>query len=388
MNKPPWLQSAANLVLGTDPQRRRHVSHALYTFLPYVVSVGVLQHAVHLGLLDASVGNWLAWVSVVLFVTVVALVRSGWTRRFADPVLAFPHAMGSISLCMAAYLALGVHRADTTILVAQTIVLSMFRLRPIQVLILGIYAVVLLMACGIGLTLSDPVRYPATSSWAHFVVGGSALLTLSLIGKWVSDMRVRISRQARELEEAVTTVQEMATNDMLTGVLNRRVMTELAEGEVKLIERSGASMCMVLIDIDHFKQVNDRHGHQGGDAVLKTMAKLIQSQLRHVDKFARWGGEEFLLMLPNIGPADAMAALERLRAGVQAMAIVERPGLSVTFSAGLAQAKPGESLENLVERADQALYEAKRQGRNRCLAATAELASRTLPSGIPQAVLS
>ena len=372
MNTPSWLQPVADKVLGADPHLRRHMLHALFTLLPYSVSIGVLQHAVHLGLLDQVKGAWLTWGSVAMFVTFITMVRSGWSRRFSDPVLTFPHALGSITMCMAAYLALGQHRADTTILIAQTIVLSMFRLRPIQVLILGIYGVTLVMACGIGLTVSDPVRYPATTSWAHFVVAGSALLTLSLIGKWVSDMRVRIARQARELEEAVTTVQQMATHDMLTGVLNRRMMTELAETEVRLIERNGASMCMALIDIDHFKQINDRHGHQGGDAVLKAMARLVQSQLRHVDKFARWGGEEFLLMLPNIGTEDAMAALERLRLGVQEMKLEDRPGLKVTFSAGLAQARPGESLENLIERADQALYDAKRQGRNRCAVASAE----------------
>jgi diguanylate cyclase (GGDEF)-like protein len=274
---------------------------------------------------------------------------------------------------MAAYMVLGQHRANTMILIAQTIVLSMFRLRPAQVLSLGVFTVVMLLVCIVGLSLYDPVMYAPAAGATHFIVAGSTLLTLSLIGKWVSDIRVRIGRQARELEEAVTTVKQMATNDMLTGVLNRRVMTDMAESELKLIERNSAPMCMALIDIDHFKQVNDQFGHHAGDVVLKGMAQHVQSQLRQVDKLARWGGEEFLLMLPRVGEVEATAALERLRQSVEALEFADHPYLKITFSAGFARAQPGETLEHLIERADEALYDAKRQGRNRCLMASTEL---------------
>jgi diguanylate cyclase (GGDEF)-like protein len=147
------------------------------------------------------------------------------------------------------------------------------------------------------------------------------------------------------------------------------MMTDLAEAELKLAERTGAPMCMALIDIDHFKNVNDRFGHHTGDMVLKGVARHAQTQLRQVDKFGRWGGEEFLLLLPRVSPLEAMQALERLRQAVESLAFEGHAQLRVTFSAGLAEARPGETLEHLIERADHALYEAKRQGRNRCLAA-------------------
>lgn len=368
-----WLQALANGVLGRDPHQRRHVLYIVLTLQPYLVSVGVILHSVHLGLLSARMGEFLTTVSVICFVTFFTLVRSGWSQRFADPVLTFPHALVTISLCLAAYTVLGDYRANTMILIAQAIVLSMFRLRPIQVLILGLFTVLMLMACVAGLSYLNPAKYPPSSGWTHFVVAGSTLLTLSLIGKWVSDIRVRIGRQAKELQEAVQTVQQMATNDMLTGVLNRRVMTDLAEAELKLQERTAAPLCVALIDIDHFKRVNDHFGHHAGDVVLKGVAQHAQSQLRQVDKLARWGGEEFLLMLPRINESEAMAALERLRLSVQDLAFAEHSDLKVTFSAGIAQAKPGETLESLIERADQALYEAKHHGRNRCLLARPEL---------------
>lgn len=356
----------ADLLLGSTPTRRRHVQLVASTIFAYAVTIGVMLHAVHLRILDPQVGYGLTAVSIGSFALVYALVRSGWSQRLRDPVMGFPHSLCSITFCMVGYLALGAHRADTTILIAQTIVLAMLRVRPKEVLLLGVYAVGLLLLCAVGLTWSDPQRYPPRSSMAHFLVAGSALLTLSFIGKWISDLRSRMARQAKELQEAIGTLEQMATHDMLTGLINRRVMTELVEAEVKLGDRHGTPLCLALIDIDHFKQINDMHGHQVGDLVLKAVAQNAQTHLRAVDKLARWGGEEFLLMLPSIALPDALAALERLRHDAAGLKFPERPSLSISFSAGLAQARPGENMDRLIERADQALYEAKRQGRNRC----------------------
>lgn len=156
---------------------------------------------------------------------------------------------------------------------------------------------------------------------------------------------------------------------MLTGLLNRRVMTDLAEAELKQIQRSGAPLCVVLIDLDHFKDINDRFGHHAGDTALKGFASSTAPQLRQVDKLARWGGEEFLLMLPQLSQTEAWTALERLRQTVETLVFKDHALMQLTFSAGIAQALPGESLEQLVDRADQAVYEAKRTGRNRCVIA-------------------
>lgn len=375
MNKPLWLQTLSNWVLGEDPHLRRHVFLLLITLQPYAVSVGVIMHSEHMKLLEPHMARELIVASVLTFLTVFVMVRSGWSQRFADPVLTFPHALVTIALCMAAYAQLGDNRGNVMILIAQTIVLSMFRLKPIQVLMLGVFTVITLGVFVVWTAMGVDAHSHASSGWTHFVVGGSTLLTLSLIGKWVSDIRVRIGRQARELQEAVDTVKQMATSDMLTGALNRRMMTELAENELKLVERSGAPMCVALIDIDHFKHVNDHFGHHAGDAVLRSMAQHAQGQIRQVDKFSRWGGEEFLVMLPSISAAEGMNAIERLRQSIETLEIPGYPQLHITFSAGVAQAKIGESLEHLIERADEALYDAKRQGRNRSLQAQTELKS-------------
>lgn len=388
MNKPLWLPSLSNVLLGVEPHQRRHVLLILLTLQPYAVSVGVIMHSVHLGLLDLRAAQQLTVASVLTFLTFFALVRSGWSQRFGDPVLTFPHALISIALCMAAYIQLGENRGNVMILIAQTIVLAMFRLKPMQVLLLGVFTVLSLSASIVFMMMTGSLGNSSSSVWTHFVVGGSTLLTLSLIGKWVSDIRVRIGRQARELQEAVDTVKQMATTDMLTGALNRRMMTDMAETELRLIERTGAPLCMALIDIDHFKHVNDHFGHHAGDAVLRGMAQHTQGQIRQVDKFSRWGGEEFLIMLPNIASSEAMIAVERLRQSVAALNFPGYPELRVTFSAGVAQALVGETLEHLIERADQALYEAKGLGRNRSILASADIKALTPQQAVSGEALS
>lgn len=385
MNLPPWLKAIARPLLGSEPQRARHVLFVLASTQLYVVNLGIIWHSVQLGLLQPQIARDLTIGSLLTLFTVFVLVRSGWSQRFSDPVVTLPHALVSIALCFMAYLQVGEHRASVLILVAEAIVMCMFRLRPTQMVVLGMSSVGMLLLCVLGLTWADPVRYPASTSLMHFVIGGSTLLILSLVAKWVTDIRVRIGLQSKELSQALNTLQHMATQDSLTGLLNRRIMVDLVETELKLVERHGHPMTVALVDLDHFKSINDRFGHQAGDAVLIGFANLAQSQLRQVDKVARWGGEEFLIMLPQVKAAEALTALERLRLSMGSHGFTGHPGVGATFSVGLAQARAGESLEHLIERADQALYQAKHKGRNRCQVAEHEPEADTVaaqPTGL------
>ncbi|UBV42006.1 GGDEF domain-containing protein [Deinococcus taeanensis] len=154
--------------------------------------------------------------------------------------------------------------------------------------------------------------------------------------------------------------------DLLTGVPNRRQLTVWLSG--RLHSPLGTEeLSVILFDIDHFKQVNDTHGHDYGDEVLRRTAAAVTGQLRRGTLFGRWGGEEFLVILPGAGAAEAQGVAERIRLGV-AQVRYDRP-LTVTVSLGVAQARAGDSLESLVKRADDALYGAKRAGRNQVQAA-------------------
>lgn len=192
---------------------------------------------------------------------------------------------------------------------------------------------------------------------------------------------VLVKTIARELGGALrmaTLVEEsrwMATTDALTGLSNRRAFIDWATREVLRCARYSDHFCVMLLDVDHFKQVNDRYGHAAGDAVLAAVSRLMGSVVRSCDVVARWGGEEFVVALPSTTLDGATLVAERIRAALEVHPIADPNGgqvLSVTASFGVAELEAGESLEQLVDRADRAMYAAKSAGRNRVLA-TAQL---------------
>jgi diguanylate cyclase (GGDEF)-like protein len=162
-------------------------------------------------------------------------------------------------------------------------------------------------------------------------------------------------------------LDHMASHDPLTGLLNRHAVVEAADREMARSVRHGYPLSVLLLDIDHFKQVNDTHGHDAGDAVLRTFAATVLGALRRDDVLGRYGGEEFLALLPNSGREAALAVAERIRAAVGAMT-VDHGGhtIAVTVSIGVAEVAGGDGAwSHVMQAADTALYAAKRGGRNR-----------------------
>jgi diguanylate cyclase (GGDEF)-like protein/hemerythrin-like metal-binding protein len=169
------------------------------------------------------------------------------------------------------------------------------------------------------------------------------------------------------LQRALEQLEEAASTDRLTGAWNRRRFEEAALPELALAQRRRDPLSLLMFDLDHFKRVNDTFGHGAGDAVLVGLVQTVRQHLRASDSLIRWGGEEFLVMVPATRLEGAMALAEKMRAAVAA---IDFPGIGqVTMSLGVAQYAPGESLSAWIERADQALYRAKSEGRNRSLAA-------------------
>jgi diguanylate cyclase (GGDEF)-like protein len=190
-------------------------------------------------------------------------------------------------------------------------------------------------------------------------------------------LRTRLYEQAEHL----------ATTDGLTGLLNRRTFNVQLKGRLREAHRYDRPLSLLLLDVDHFKRVNDTHGHPAGDAVLQGVAKVAQKQARETDIVARYGGEEMALILPETDARGAHAIAERLRKAVEAAAhATARGNLRVTVSIGLATWRGGgESEEALLAAADRALYRAKQAGRNRVFAAdpASTAALRDLPFGVP-----
>ncbi|NBD19840.1 diguanylate cyclase [Aquabacterium fontiphilum] len=188
-------------------------------------------------------------------------------------------------------------------------------------------------------------------------------VSLSVVGCFVLGYVV-IMRLVRRLEY-------LSEHDALTGLLNRRAIEALMDKEAQRLHRFGDPFALLLIDVDHFKRINDRLGHAAGDMVLSAVAAVLQSQAREVDHVARFGGEEFCVLLPRTDVEGALQAAERFREAVLHTVVPwAEENISVTVSVGLASTHdPGEALHGILRRADEALYRAKGEGRNRVVAA-------------------
>jgi diguanylate cyclase (GGDEF)-like protein len=166
-----------------------------------------------------------------------------------------------------------------------------------------------------------------------------------------------------ERKRAEQQIHALATTDSLTGIANRRAFMHALEGEVVRAHRYGESLALIMYDIDHFKQVNDTYGHDAGDDVLKGVARLVKSHVRATDLVARWGGEEFMVLVPQSDIAHARMVAEKLQSLIGAQRF-DRVG-AVTASFGVAVVEPHDDVGALLKKADSALYRAKEGGRNR-----------------------
>ncbi|HHH35195.1 MAG TPA: GGDEF domain-containing protein [Gammaproteobacteria bacterium] len=190
-----------------------------------------------------------------------------------------------------------------------------------------------------------------------------------------------IESEGRHLNEELARVHILSLTDELTELPNRRAFMRRLEDEVGRVQRYGYPLSLVLLDLDHFKSINDIHGHAAGDAVLRNFSNNILTIFRHHDLVARYGGEEFAVILPNTDQNGALRALQKVqkKASVTPYHYNGKTTPMPTFSAGVALYHPGEPPSSLIERADKALYQAKRQGRNRIVLADGGEVDNTSP---------
>jgi diguanylate cyclase (GGDEF)-like protein len=364
-----YLGRFADPILTTDPAQRVRLAMCLNSAIYYVIYATLLVVQIPLGFADPVLTWPLVAAELIAPVGYYAFIRAGYNQRFTgDPsLLRVQIGTGSV-FTLWAFAALGPGATAVLMCIATQVVYAMFALQPRQV-----NWFIALTLLGLGLTMAvchalQPGRYPADVQIMSFLY---ACLVVPLIGSLatrVTSMSEKLRANSRALKEALATVQDLATRDDLTRTYNRRHMTELMLLEQKQHQRSGAPLCIALLDIDLFKAVNDRHGHQAGDEVLKRFAQAARDELRASDLLARWGGEEFMVLLPDTDVAAAQQAVQRLQDQLAAMSFDDiATGLTVSFSGGITLLGPDELLDTAVERADQAMYRAKTQGRGRSL---------------------
>jgi diguanylate cyclase (GGDEF)-like protein len=222
--------------------------------------------------------------------------------------------------------------------------------------------IVLILPVHPAMGLADPSRMEMMLLCLSFAL--IALRTM-LLGYYGSAMRMRLYKMNAALGRAKHDAEKLAASDPLTGALSRRAILPLIERSLRRSIRTGVPASVAMIDLDWFKSINDRFGHLAGDQVLRRVVERIRDCSRETDVIGRYGGEEFILLLPGADPHAGARLVERVRGAISTAEWSDiGPDLEVSVSCGIASIRPTDTLDDLLARADQALYEAKRGGRN------------------------
>ncbi len=368
----PYFRRWADWMLTTDKRQRIRLAMSGIAALLMVCCLVVMNSVAAAGLASTSeVRVWTACL-VLGLIAVYAAIRSGWSRRFKDPDLTLAQILYAITCCAAAFVIAGPARGVTLPILAIILMFGIFGLTTRQMLGILLYGLVVFGVASGVVALRDEPGYPPVVAAAYVGMVVVVLLSSTFLTTRVQSTREHLRRQKSELARALEQIRELATHDDLTGLLNRRAMLDRMQLEQRRSLRSGSPLLIAQLDIDHFKAVNDTHGHAAGDLVLQRFADTVRRNVRDTDVLARWGGEEFVLLLCDTPAADAVALMERLRQAVQAMQVPVPQGggpITVTVSIGLARHTPADPLAGTLERADRALYAAKAGGRKRVVPA-------------------
>jgi diguanylate cyclase (GGDEF)-like protein len=333
----------------------------------HLINIGLLAMFVAAGTISIALVAAYAVCATCKVAIFVAASESGRTDDWQDHFVAGPYTAATCAMMLAfiyAAPAVAVVFLCAFFLIANVVA---FRARPLR----GALACALMTAGVVAVyTLAElPITLPAASMLERastLMVFAATLGRIMFINMFATRIRDSLYRRSAALETAYKRIEELAEADELTGALNRRSIMKLLDDEVVDYRLTAKSCTVALIDLDNFKQVNDRFGHLTGDEVLRTFAISIFANIRATDKFGRFGGEEFLLVLPDTDHDRGTRMLDRLRAIVEDLdwsALSD--GMTVTISAGVAALRPNETCESVLARADLALYAAKNRGRNR-----------------------
>jgi diguanylate cyclase len=333
----------------------------------YVLDAGILLIYASAGTVPVWVGPAYALCGLALMAITVLLSEIGFNERFKDHYLVAPGSSANMVILLTfAYIA---PEVGVMFLCSLFTVFSFASLRSTPIQTGMLWTAMALGLAGLFLLTDKPLAMPHGGHLERFATMTTFIVTIGrcmFLGIFSSSLKASLYQSGLKLKEAYKRIEELAELDELTGSFNRRCIMRMLDEEIARSARSGSSCSIALIDLDHFKRVNDSYGHPTGDEVLRTFAITMFANIRSVDRFGRYGGEEFLLVLPDMPNEGAGRAMDRLRAIVADLDwSAFSPGMKVTLSAGVATLKPNETTDSFLARADTALYTAKAQGRNR-----------------------
>lgn len=355
-----------SLVFTDDPKQRLRIQRFMVSAVNFVICTAFLSYGITSGMVDRVAGTLLSVYMMTQVTAFYILLRSGLNQRFADPALTMPQIVVALTCVAGAYAVLRELRGAALMLMVMVLLFGLFNLSARQARLCAYFALFIQGFTMLGMTRMDPVHYPVRDEIILFLFACTVLPTISLLAGQLSELRARLRARKEELAAALGKIEALAIRDDLTGLFNRRHMREVLAQQKRVCDRGGRIFCIGIFDIDHFKKVNDTHGHTVGDDVLRAFAHTLEKALRASDVVARWGGEEFLVMFSECRKEHAQIFVSRVAAAMQGAAMSAAvPDLRVTFSGGVAEQRYDETLEQTIARADQALYRAKQKGRNR-----------------------
>lgn len=368
-----------SLIPTHDRALATRVKRQLMGFTSYLMFLLPLLYAVHNGWLRLGYGGvgWMVVAATVVNLGFLIAIRSGFTRRFADPSMMVLQVAIACVLALVIGYYLDQARIITVMLFFTAFFFGIFSFSRRQYLSLTVaavagYAVMLLLKSSIHHISGNSLHLELL----HFMMLIIVLLWMSLLGSYFAQLRESLARKRDALAVALERLKELSSHDELTGLHNRRHLMGILEQQQERALRHDEPFALCMIDLDFFKQINDTHGHGVGDEALRGFSERIRAHMRGMDiigrgensdsTFGRYGGEEFLLVLPYAEDASARACVERLRTAINAAPFPTSAGdLAITFSAGVAQYRKGETIASMLDRADEALYRAKTAGRDR-----------------------
>jgi diguanylate cyclase (GGDEF)-like protein len=362
----------ATWLLGAERVQRIGTSASLIAAAVYVAAIAVFEaFAATTGVIERRYAPELMALILAGPLGFYGLQRSGWSQRLREPSMTLAQTLYAVLVLTLSYPVNGSVRGLNLMLLALLPVFGIGALYPRGIRWLGAVSLLSIGTMMGWLAYFRPAHFNPKLELVHFVLAAAAIPAIAHLAAEVSGLRWKQRRQREALKAALASLERLATRDELTGLLNRSPMQVQLTQEAQRAMRQDAPLCICLMDIDHFKRVNDQHGHAIGDQVLQRFALRCAAALRDIDVLARWGGEEFLLLLPSTSLAAGSDVLARLRSA-QRQSDDTGNGLlpSVSFSAGLAQHLPADDVQATIARADAALYRAKASGRDCVVLAT------------------
>jgi diguanylate cyclase (GGDEF)-like protein len=355
--------------LARRARQRRQIQGTIAA--SYVLDAFVLLIYAHAGTIPATIGPAYAASGLLSVAVYMVLSETGFTERFKDHYLAAPQSIVSIAIMVGFTYA--APEAGVMFLCTLFVVFNFSSLRstPLQTII--VWSAMAFGVAGLFLLTDKPIAMPHGTYLERFATMMVFILTIGrcmFFGLFSSSMRQSLYRSGLKLREAYKRIEELAELDELTGSFNRRCIMRMLDDEIARARRGNTPCSIALIDLDWFKRINDAYGHPTGDEVLRTFAITVFANIRTIDRFGRYGGEEFLLVLPDTSDVSAARILDRLRAIIADLDwSAFSPGMQVTISAGVAALKMDETPDTFLARADRALYAAKARGRNQIASA-------------------